>query len=145
MNEAKDLTKVAPRSPRSEFGRYAILFRTIDKCRADIAGTKGEYHFNCPLDKSLFAFKGINADEFRAYVAEGHTDDEILAWVNTHGTPKTEEEIAVWSESVINDASYVTNPEKKDWFIGECNRVGIDPMTSTLFDFLDKDDQVSFA
>ena len=50
MTTAKDLSKVAPTSPRVRTGGYAILARMADKGRADIAGTVGEYHFNCPLD-----------------------------------------------------------------------------------------------
>ncbi len=56
----KDLTKEAPRSPRIRVGGYAILGRTIDKCRALVAGNIGEYHFDCPLDNMLFGFKGVN-------------------------------------------------------------------------------------
>ena len=54
----KDLTKEPPRSPRIRVGGYAILGRTLDKCRALIAGNIGEYHFDCPLDNMLFGFKG---------------------------------------------------------------------------------------
>jgi hypothetical protein len=95
-NSAKDLSKVAPRSPNVIIGGFAIIARTIDKCRAAIAGTVGEYHFDCPLDNQLFGFKGIKGSDFKAYVAEvgGHTDDEILAWVTSHGQPKTDAEIA---------------------------------------------------
>jgi Domain of unknown function (DUF5069) len=38
----KDLSKEAPRSPRIRVGGYAILGRTIDKCRALVAGNIGE-------------------------------------------------------------------------------------------------------
>lgn len=142
--EAKDLTKVAPRSPYDRIGGFAIIARTIDKCRATLAGTNGEYHFDCPLDNDLFGFKGIKGADFKAYVSEGHTDEEIAQWVKDNGTAKTDEEIKVWSDAFKTDFSYSTNPEKKDWFAGECNRLGIDPMTSTLFDYLEVDDKVSF-
>ena len=66
--QSKDLTKEAPRSPYDLINGFAILARTIDKCRAFIAGTIGDYHFDCPLDKTLFGFKGINAEEFKAFV-----------------------------------------------------------------------------
>ena len=32
--------------------------------------------------------------------------------------------------------------EKKDWFIGVCAEAGIDPATSTLFDYLEADDKL---
>jgi len=43
---AKDLTKEYPRSPRETLAGYLIAARTLDKCRAVLAGTAGEYHFN---------------------------------------------------------------------------------------------------
>ncbi|MCF7865422.1 MAG: DUF5069 domain-containing protein [Candidatus Pacebacteria bacterium] len=143
--ESKNLTMVAPRSPYEKIGGFAILARTIDKCRATIAGTNGEYHFDCPVDNILFNFKGINGADFKAYVEEGHTDDEIVQWVQNNGIPKTDEEIQAWSDSFKTDFSYATNPEKKDWFIGECTRLGLDPMKTTLFDYLDVDDTVSYG
>ncbi len=57
---AKDLTKEPPRSPRERIGGYAMLCRTIDKCRAHLAGQVGDYHFDCPLDKTLFGFESLN-------------------------------------------------------------------------------------
>ncbi len=141
---AKDLTKMAPRSAYEQLGGFAILARTIDKCRVSISETIGEYHFNCPVDKMLFSFKGINAEDFRTLVAGGASDDEIVEWVKSAGTPKTDEEIVEWSKSHRSDFSYSTNPDKKDWFIGECNRLGLNPETVTLFDMLDEDDKVSY-
>lgn len=144
MNTTKDLTKVAPRSAYEKINGFAILARTIDKCRAFIAGSNGEYHFNCPLDKMLFTFKGIEAEEFKSYVATGASDEEIGKWVMENGLAKTEDEIKEWSESFRSDFTYSTDPEKKDWFHGECNRLGLNPMETTLFDYLEEDDRVSY-
>jgi len=140
----KNLSKEAPRSPYLTIGGFAILARTIDKCRSVIAGTAGEYHYNCPLDKTLLSFKGIDAEEFKKFVETGATDEEIGKWVDEHGTPKTEEEKSVWSESFGNDLSYARDPQKKDWFIGECEKLGLDPIKTTLFDYLEVDDIESF-
>jgi hypothetical protein len=140
--KGKDLSKMAPRSPHIIIGGYAILARTIDKCRADISGTKGEYHFDCPLDNQLFGFKGIKGADFKAFVIQGKTDDEILVWVNSNGTPKTAAEIAAWSAMVAAN-NYSSMPEKKPWLEGENARLGLDK-DGTLFDFLDADDKASF-
>lgn len=140
----KDLTQQAPRSPYEKLGGFAILGRTIDKCRASIAGTIGEYHFNCPVDNMLFHFKGINAEDFRALIAGGASDDEIVEWVTENGVHKTDEDISEWAEAFHSDYSYTTHPEKKDWFIGECRRLGLNPEKTTLFDMLVEDDRVSF-
>src|SRR5665213_1128921 len=109
---AKDLTKEAPRSAHEKIGGFCILGRTIDKCRATIAGKNGEYHFDCPLDNQLFGWKGITGADFKACVAEGHSDQEIADWVKENGQPKTDEEIAEWNAKVSTD-NYSDKPDKK--------------------------------
>ncbi|MES2059869.1 MAG: DUF5069 domain-containing protein [Patescibacteria group bacterium] len=145
MIQAKDLSKEAPRSPYQIINGYSILARTLDKCRASIAGTAGEYHFDCPVDNMLFGFKGIDANEFKAAVEAGASDEEMGAWVEEHGTPKTAEEKAAWSESFHSDFSYAHDPAKSEWFRGECTRLNLDPEKTTLFDMLEVDDKASFA
>jgi len=41
----RDLAEEAPHSPRDRIGGYAIAARTVDKCRATMAGTEGDYQF----------------------------------------------------------------------------------------------------
>ena len=141
---AKDLTKEAPTSPRVRTGGYAILARMADKGRAEIAGTVGEYHFNCPLDNYLFGFKEVDGEDVRKQLENGASNEDIAAWLDANGAPKTAEEIAAWSDSVEAARPY-DNPDKKDWFIEVCAEAGCDPATSTLFDFLEADDKVTFA
>src|SRR5437870_422294 len=43
-----DLTQRPPRSVRTRLGGYALLPRMLDKCRAELAGTQGEFRFACP-------------------------------------------------------------------------------------------------
>ena len=56
---AKDLTKEYPRSPRETLAGYVIAARMLDKCRAAISGTLGEYHFDCPLDRYFLQFTAL--------------------------------------------------------------------------------------
>lgn len=136
---AKDLTKEAPRSPRVRLGGYALIARAIDKGRATLNGTVGEYHFDCPLDNYLFGFKEVKGEDVKKLLANGATDEEIVAWLDTHGAAKTAAEITAFSDAVEAGRPY-DNEEKREWFISECARIGIDPATSTLVDFLDADD-----
>ncbi len=136
---AKDLTKEAPRSPRLRLGGYAILARSLDKGRAALNGTVGDYHFDCPLDNYLFGFKEVKGDEVKALLVNGATDEEVVAWLDTHGAAKTPAEVTAFSDSV-EAANPYNDPEKKEWFAGECAKVGIDPATHTLFDWLETDD-----
>ena len=91
----------------------------------------------------LFEFKGVQADEVKKLIASGATDEQVVNWFNTHGTPKTAEEIAAWGNGVEGWRPYDV-PEKKDWFVGECAKVGLKPEASTLFDYLETDDLLSF-
>ncbi len=143
MSNAKNLTKEAPRSPRNRLGGYALLARAVDKGRADIAGTVGEYHYACPLDQMLFEFKGVKDADVKKLLASGATDEQVVAWFNANGTPKTSEEINGWSTGVETYRPY-ENPEKKEWFVGECTPLGLKPETSTLVDYLEADDLATF-
>jgi hypothetical protein len=124
-------------------GGYVILARTLDVCRADLAGTAGEYRFNCPLDRMLFVFKEIPAWDFRARVAGGATDVEMLDWLNGAGAWRSAAEVHAWSDRVENDRPY-GDPVRRQWFKGECERLGLSPLSTTLFDYLDAEDAAAF-
>jgi hypothetical protein len=143
MTTSKDLTKEAPRSPRNHLAGYALMARMTDKGRASIEGTAGEYHYACPLDRMLFEFKGVTADEVKKLLGSGATDDQVIAWFNNHGTPKTSEEIKAWSTGVEGYRPY-EDPEKRDWFAGECAKLDLKPESSTLVEYLEADDAASF-
>ena len=97
---AKDLTKDYPRSPRETLAGYVIASRMLDKCRAVLAGTAGEYHFDCPLDNQFLGFTGIASDEFKAFVATGVTDAEVAAWIEQHSKIKERPEIVAWTNKL---------------------------------------------
>ncbi|MGF1451840.1 MAG: DUF5069 domain-containing protein [Opitutales bacterium] len=81
LSLAKDLSKEAPRSPRVKLGGFVVAARTLDKCRAKLAGTLGEYHFDCPLDRIWFHSANLSSVEFMEYVETGATDEELAAWI----------------------------------------------------------------
>jgi len=143
VKHATDLTKQPPRSPYTKLGGYVIMARMIDKGRATIAGTNGEYHFDCPLDNMLFGFKGIKGADVRALLTTQADDAKIIEWFDTNGSAKTADEVKAWSESMrkytLNDS-----PEKKEYFAAECTKLGLDPAKATLFQMLDADDKASF-
>ena len=141
---SKDLTREAPRSPRIRVGSYAIIGRTIDKCRALVAGNIGEYHFDCPLDNMLFGFKDVKGDDFKAQIEQGASDQEMVEWLNTSGEKKTAEEIKRWAEEVEASSLY-HHPEKREFFSEEVKKLGLDPVKTTTFEWLETDDRVSHA
>ena len=138
--QALDLTQTAPASPRTRVGGYVILARLADKARADfLGGNVGEYHTDCPLDHMLLDWKGVPYADVKQAILDGADDEKIAALLDSKGTPKTPEEIRAWSDSMEQMNPYFS-PEKKEWFAGECAKVGIDPATNTLFDWLDATD-----
>jgi len=138
----KDLTKESPRSPRIRVGGYAILGRTIDKCRALVAGKIGEYHFDCPLDNTLFGFKAVKGVDFKAQIENGASDQQMAEWLDQAGEKKTPDEIRRWSDEVTA-ASLYNDLEKRDWFAEECKKLGLDPAKTTTFEWLEADDKAS--
>ena len=140
----KDLTKDAPRSPKTRLGDYVILARTLDKCRALLWGNIGEYHFDCPLDNMLFGWKGVTGDDFKAEVEKGASDEDMVRWMDSHGTKKSPQEIRAWADEMMATNPY-NNPEKREWFEEQVKEHGLDASKTTLFDWLDVDDKASYA
>jgi hypothetical protein len=97
---AKDLTKDFPRSPRELLAGYVIAARAVDKCRAVLAGTGGEYHSGCPVDAMFLDFAGISYDTFREFVATGATDAEIADWIQKTAKPLPRIEIIRWNNDL---------------------------------------------
>ena len=141
---ARDLTKQAPHSPRERIAGFAIASRAVDKCRASLAGTLGEYHYDCPIDNMLFSFKGINGEQFKAAVQASTNYEEVGTWLQANGTTKTPVEIKTWSDQ-MEAGSLMKNPEKRAYFIENCSKLGLNPETNTTFDWLEADDRASFG
>ena len=141
-----DLTTRPPRSPRTRLGGYALLPRMLDKCRAEIAGKNGEYHYNCPLDQHILNFLGIDAEALKAEVATGKGDGEILAWIAAHQKqPRAPWEIQQWSDFQDRrgpDSDAETLKFFAD-YVGNLTKTRED--ITTWADVLDLDDYVSFG
>ena len=99
---AKDLSNAVPRSPRDTLAGYVIAARTLDKCRAVLAGSEDEYHFDCPLDNFFFGFAEIKGDDFKDFVATGATDEAVAEWIQTNAKQRERSEIIEWN----NDLRY---------------------------------------
>ena len=99
MNHAPNLIQRPPRSPRVRLGGYVVLPRILDKGRADIAGTAGEFKYNNPGDYHWFRFTGITPEALKAELATGKGDGAILEWINANAKhQRAPWEIEQWSE-----------------------------------------------
>ena len=94
---ALDLSTFFPRSPRAVLAGYVIAGRMLDKCRAVINGSNGDYHFDCPLDNQFLGFAGISAEDFKSFVATGASDEEVADWIIKHGKMRSQFEIIQWN------------------------------------------------
>ncbi len=96
-----DLRKDVPRSMRFKLAGYAHLARMIDKCRAVLAGTEGEYIYPCPMDERLMKFVGITSDQFTIAVKATSTDEGVVKWLEQ--TAKTHEpaELEEWNRKLL--------------------------------------------
>jgi Domain of unknown function (DUF5069) len=95
---ALNLNRQAPRSLFAPLGDYdAVVARIVDKCRAELAGTAGSYHYNCPLDRSFFHFAGIEAEDLRNFVATGAGDEQIAGWIKENSKVRDQRRIRSWS------------------------------------------------
>jgi hypothetical protein len=139
----RDLTKQAPHSPRERIAGFVIASRAVDKCRATVAGTQGEYHYDCPLDNMLFSFKGITGEQFKTVAQASANYEDVGAWLLANGTPKTPLEIKTWSDQV-EASSPMKNPERRGAFIESCSRLFLNPETNSTFDWLEADDRSNF-
>jgi hypothetical protein len=139
---AKDLSVEPPSSPNQLVAGYAILARCLDKGRAELSGSAGEYHFACPLDQMLLDFKGVKADDIKKLLKEGASNEAVADWLSTNGRNVTRAEIDAWSAKVAaTRPSESEDAEKREWFAGECKRLDLDPEETTLFDYLEEDDR----
>jgi len=142
---APNLTLHPPRSPRTRLGGFVHLARMIDKARAVLAGTNGEFSYDCPMDKRFFAFTGIKAAALLKQVKAGKGDGELLAWVMANLRPRrTEAEIIAWSTWYENRAP--SEVDGRGFFNAVHAKNG--PKRSdivTWFDWLELDDYASYG
>jgi hypothetical protein len=116
-----DLRKDFPRSMRVKMADYVHLARMIDKCRAVLAGTEGEYIYPCPMDDRLMEFTGITADQFTAAVK---------------GNPHPPAELDAWNRMMLSRGP--STPKKQEYF--HQLRNAVDPTRTDLTAWADLQD-----
>jgi hypothetical protein len=82
-----DLRKHPPRSARDMLGGIYFLARTIDKKRAELAGTLGPYKITPGISGYLFEWLDIYEDEFTDAVKNAKSDDDVVTWVHANSDP----------------------------------------------------------
>lgn len=95
-----DLTTEYPRSPNVMLAGIVSLARMIDKSHANDEGTLGDYDVDCPHDKPVLAFLGIDFTTFAAEIKGlGYDTNRIEAWAKPLVNKHTSAEITAFNES----------------------------------------------
>lgn len=127
-----DLRSGFPRSPGEKLAGYVHLARMIDKCRAVLAGTQGEYIYPCPLDKRLLDFAGVTPEQFTGAV-RGKTDQAVADWFRQTAKPHSPAKIEEWNQAMLTRGP--DTDEKWDYF--KKQRDAIDPGRTDITSWAD--------
>lgn len=109
---AYDYTKPGtfPRSGRDTLGGVVYLARAIDKVRADLAGTVGEYIAACPQSRKVYDFFGVTPEQFRGAVGDNPKDESVLLWLQEHGQRQpSKEDVQRFNETMLADGPSAEN------------------------------------
>jgi hypothetical protein len=98
-----DLRTKPPRSVHDRLGGYVHLARMLDKCRATLVGTQGEYIYPCPMDQRLLKFAAIAPEQFTEMV-RNHTDEEVAQAFQQHAAKHSHAEIESWNRTMLTSS-----------------------------------------
>ena len=131
-----DLRNAFPRSMSEKLEGHVHLARMIDKCRALLAGTEGDYIYPCPMDERLMDFVGIAADQFTATVESNPTDEGVAQWFQKTVKTHSPAELEAWNRMMLTRGP--STPKKQDSF--KKLRDAVDPLRTDLTAWADLQD-----
>ncbi|MEO5865443.1 MAG: DUF5069 domain-containing protein [Nitrospiraceae bacterium] len=131
-----DLRTGFPRSMRVKIEGYVHLARMIDKCRAVLAGTAGEYIYPCPMDDRLMEFAGIRVDQFTAAVKANPSDEAVAKWFTQKAKAHPPAELDTWNRMMLSRGP--STPKKQKYF--NKLRDAVDPSRTDLTSWADLQD-----
>jgi len=98
-----------------------LLPRAIDKARANIAGTLGEYVYcGCPVNTQLFETLGITEDEFLEAVRTAPNDQDVATWIHERVRPDPAR-IAEMNQRVTHD-SHIEDIAREEGYTASSQR-----------------------
>jgi hypothetical protein len=134
-----DLTKSYPRSVRDKWQGIYQLGRAVDKAKAKASGNIGEYSYDCPMDKAIFEFLGIDGNELLEVARSAKSEAEIEAFTKPYVDAKTPEEVERWNNEWLN---YGPSDHTREYFLNLRNSLDPDRTDITTWaDLLDLDEK----
>src|SRR5437660_1354931 len=97
----RDLTTSYPRSVREKYLGVVQLGRAVDKGIALAGGLNGEYNFDCPMDKAVFAFLGVDGTALLDVIKRAHTEADIEAYLRPFVNRKTPSDIEAFNDEFL--------------------------------------------
>ncbi|MHB8423101.1 MAG: DUF5069 domain-containing protein [Leptospirales bacterium] len=79
FSQTSSEVRFRPRSGRIRIGGLPWLARMIDKGRASLSGTLGEYSFPCAMDWDLLKFLGMDEKNFQDLLRLFPKEEELLS------------------------------------------------------------------
>ena len=136
-----DLRTSYPRSVKEKIDGVVMIARTIDKGKAFAAGTNGEYNYDCPMDKGVFSFLGIDGNDLLAQIKNAKTDAEVETYLRSLIATKSPQEIEEFNREFLSHAPEPGSDGEK-YFLDLRNQVAPERTDVTTWaDLLDLDEK----
>jgi hypothetical protein len=134
-----DLTQTYPRSVHEKWLGVVQLGRALDKGKAKAHGNLGEYNYDCPMDKGVFDFLGMDGEEFLNVIKNAKSDAEIEAYAKQFVDKKSPDELDRWNAEWV---THGPSDESREYFLNLRNQVAPDRTDVTTWaDLLDLDEK----
>ena len=134
-----DLTKEYPRSVHEKLHGLTQIARTWDKGKAVASGNIGDYHYDCPMDKHVFQFLGMDHEAFLNEI-KTKSPDEVDGYIKSFVDKKSPEEIEQFNREWV--LSKPSNADSQKYFDDLRAQVAPDRTDVTAWaDLLDLDEK----
>lgn len=90
------------------------------------------------FDARCCRFLGVRHAELAARTLQGGTDEEILAWAHAHGTPRSDDDCAIWNVFMMKLGWRDEAAERLRIRAAECGLA--DAKVDTMFDLIELDE-----
>lgn len=137
----RDLTTSYPRSVREKYLGVVQLGRAVDKGIALANGLNGEYNFDCPMDKEIFGFLGIEGPAVLEVLKRAQSESEIEAYLKPFTEKKSAQELEAFNAEFLEHGPSPGSPGEA-YFLELRGEVAPDRTdVSTWADLLDLDEK----
>ncbi|HEY0613738.1 MAG TPA: DUF5069 domain-containing protein [Candidatus Elarobacter sp.] len=137
----RDLTTSYPRSVREPYLGVVQLGRAVDKGIALANGLNGEYNYDCPMDKAVLGFLGVDGSALLDVIKNARSEADVEAYLQPFVDKKAPQELAAFNAEFLTHAPQPGTPGA-EYFLELRNEVAPDRTDVTQWaDLLDLDEK----